>query len=66
MSDRPPELVGMPSTADVMSPLPGAWCSSCYGTRWWTERHEPKGWRCATCHPPAHLPAEAIRGEGEG
>jgi hypothetical protein len=19
---------------------------------WWTERHEPKGWRCMRCHPP--------------
>ena len=25
----------------------------------------PKGWRCLTCHPPDHLPAEAIRREGE-
>ena len=45
--------------------LTGAWCSCCYGTRWWTERHEPKGWRCMACHPPDHLRREAIRREGE-
>jgi hypothetical protein len=26
---------------------------------------EPRGWRCLTCHPPDHLPPEAIRREGE-
>jgi hypothetical protein len=51
----------MPSTVDVTPPLLGAWCRTCEGTRWWTERHEPRGWRCMTCHPPDHLPAEAIR-----
>jgi hypothetical protein len=33
---------------------------------WWTERHEPHGWRCMTCHPPVHLAADAVRREGEG
>ena len=66
MSDRPPGLAWMPSTADVTPPLPGAWCRACYGTRWWTERHQPKGWRCLRCHPPDHLPTEAVRREGEG
>jgi hypothetical protein len=32
-------------------PSPGCWCSCCQGRRWWCERIEPKGWRCATCHP---------------
>jgi hypothetical protein len=38
------------------------WCrasDSC-----WTE-HDPKRWRCLTCQPPDHLPAEAICREGE-
>ena len=61
-----PSLQRYPSTADTAPPTPGAWCSSCFGTRWWTERHQPKGWRCVRCHPPAHLSAEAIRREGEG
>jgi hypothetical protein len=47
VSDRPPGLAWMPSTADVTPPLPGAWCWACQGTRWWTERHQPRGWRCA-------------------
>jgi hypothetical protein len=38
---------------------------ACHGTRWWSERHQPKGWRCWTCHPPVHLPPEAIQREGE-
>jgi hypothetical protein len=31
----------------------------------WIERRDPKGWRCMTCHPPDHPPAEMIRREGE-
>ena len=50
----------------VLTPPPGAWCLACHGTLWWTERHEPKGWRCGKCHPPDHLRAEAVRWEGEG
>jgi hypothetical protein len=60
-----PSLQRYPSTADTAPPTPGAWCSSCFGIRWWTERHEPKGWRGLTCHPPDHLTAEAIRHENE-
>jgi hypothetical protein len=60
-----PSLQRYPSTADTAPPTPGAWCSSCFGTRWWTERHEPKGWRCGMCHPPDHLAPEAIRRESE-
>jgi len=63
MTDRPPELARMPSWADASPPWPGVWCRACHGTRWWTERRNPKGWRCLTCHPPDHLPAEAIRRE---
>jgi hypothetical protein len=65
MSDLPPGLAQMPSWADATPPWPGAWCRACHGTRWWTERRDPKGWRCLTCHPPDHLPVEAIRREGE-
>ena len=28
--------------------------------RFWTERYKPRGWRCMQCHPPDHLPAEAV------
>jgi hypothetical protein len=55
----------MPSWADATPPWPGSWCRACHGTRWWTERRDPRGWRCMTCHPPVHLPADAIRREGE-
>jgi hypothetical protein len=61
MSDDPHGLGRMPSDASLTPPPFGAWCRACRGTRWWTERREPKGWRCWTCHPPVHLPAEAIR-----
>ena len=43
-------------------PQPGWWCGCCHGHRWWIELDAPQGWRCATCHPPAHLPAAAVRG----
>jgi hypothetical protein len=64
MSDRPPALAHPPSWAEPILPPPGAWCRACHGTRWWTERRDPRGWRCMTCHPPAHLPPDAIRHEG--
>jgi hypothetical protein len=38
----------------------GCWCRCCHGSRWWCERAAPKGWRCWTCHPPIHLPSEAL------
>ena len=42
----------------------GAWCTRCGspdgGGRWWTERQEPKGWRCMSCLPPGCVPASAI------
>ena len=65
MSDRPAALAHPPSWATTTPPPPGAWCRACHGTGWWTEQHQPRGWRCVTCHPPAHLAAEAIRGEGQ-
>ena len=59
--ERPACLSGSPAALGGSNPPPpGAWCRACHGTRWWTERHEPKGWRCMTCHPPA----DAIRREG--
>jgi hypothetical protein len=65
MSDRQSALARMPSWGDNTPPWPGSWCRACHGTRWWTEQHDPHGWRCLTCHPPDHLPAEAIRRENE-
>jgi hypothetical protein len=65
MSDLPPELARMPSWAEATPPWPGAWCRACRRTRWWTERRDPKGWRCLRCCPPSHLPPEAIRRESE-
>ena len=44
----PPAWVG---TEHV--PVPGSVCGCCRGTRWWSERDQPKGWRCYDCHPPA-------------
>jgi hypothetical protein len=42
-------------------PRPGDRCH-CGGRRWWREAGEtPRGWRCAACHPPCHLPPEAVR-----
>ena len=49
----------------ALRPPPGAWRRACHGTRWWTERQQPRGWRCMMCHPPDHLPPEAIRRENE-
>lgn len=55
-----------PAWADPTSlPPPGAWCSCCgrfsrTGGRWWREAANPSGWRCATCHPPAHLAPGAV------
>jgi len=46
--------------ADRAYAPPGAWCSCCWGTRWWTERYKPKGWRCVTCPPPKHLRLDQI------
>ena len=64
MSDLPPWLRRMPSWSEA-APPPGAWCWACRWTCWWTERRDPKDWRCRTCHPPDHLKPEAIRREGE-
>jgi hypothetical protein len=51
-----------PSWADPAElPLHGSWCRCCRGSRWWSERKVPRGWRCWTCHPPDHLPVDATR-----
>ncbi|GAB0112726.1 hypothetical protein [Acidisoma sp. C75] len=52
-----------PSWAEVtIEPTPGAHCvMSGDHRRWWTERVAPKGWRCWACHPPLHLPGDAVR-----
>lgn len=50
-----------PSSADPAErPVHGCFCSCCKGRRWWCEREAPNGWRCWACHPPDHLPAEAV------
>ena len=65
----PPEPLPyrLPSWADPAdTPKPGDRCGCCgrrgSGGRWWIERAEPKGWRCARCHPGDHMP-EAERFE---
>ena len=44
-----------------LSPPRGAWCSCCFGARWWHEREAPSSWRCWTCHPPDHFTADAVK-----
>ena len=56
-----PSLQHPPSTAEKYPPPPGAWCSCCWGTQWWTGRYEPRGWRCMACHPPKHLRLNQVR-----
>jgi hypothetical protein len=53
---RPPSWSGAAALPSV-----GAWCSCCRGQRWWSEARDPTGWRCSACHPPTHLPADAVR-----
>lgn len=40
-----------------IEPTPGACCHCCRGNRWWSDTAPSSGWRCAVCHPPAHLTA---------
>jgi hypothetical protein len=50
-----------PSWAGPTSqPQQGATCSCCRGGRWWREAYSPNGWRCWMCHPPDHLPNDAV------
>jgi hypothetical protein len=50
-----------PSWADPAAPPSrGCFCSCCKAQRWWRECEAPKGWRCSDCHPPDHLPANAV------
>lgn len=39
---------------------PRSSCSCRGGQTWWTEGTASKGWRCSNCHPPDHLPADAV------
>lgn len=41
------------------TPQPGDRCR-CGSKRFWTERDQPGGWRCSTCHPHDHLAGEAV------
>lgn len=45
--------------AKAHHPTSGATCACCDGQRWWST--DERGWRCWTCHPPDHLPANAIK-----
>jgi hypothetical protein len=42
------------------APMPGCDCGRCGGRRWWREAVAPTGWRCWTCHPPAHCGAGQV------
>ena len=43
-----------------MARLAPSRCGCCAGSRWWQEAENPKGWRCALCHPPDGLAADAV------
>ena len=58
-----PSLQHAPSTSDADPPPPGAWCSCCWGMRWWTKRGAPSGWCCGWCHPSDHLRPDQVRWE---
>ena len=62
-----PSLQRYPSTADTAPPTPGAWCSSCFGTRWWTERHRAEGlaMRDDATRPHISRPRQSV-GKGRG
>ena len=53
-------LARPPAWASLDPPPQGAWCLACRGGRFWREREAPRGWRCASCHPPGHLPVAAV------
>lgn len=51
-----------PSWADpLIEPTHGAVCRCCNGRSWWCEATSPRGWRCSTCYPGDHLPADRRR-----
>jgi hypothetical protein len=55
------EHLARPSSWASPDPPPqGAWCLACRGGRFWREREAPRGWRCASCCPPDHLPGAAV------
>jgi hypothetical protein len=58
----PPRPYRIPSWSDA-SDIPDAadTCSCCRLSSWWTEAAAHKGWRCCVCHPPLHLPPDAVR-----
>ena len=54
-------LVRPTSWADPAAlPSRGCYCSCCKGQQWWCEATEPKGWRCAICHPPTGLRPDTV------
>jgi len=44
-------------TDQAAHPEQGCFCSCCKGRRWWSDG---RGWRCWACHPPDHLPKNAV------
>ncbi len=57
MTDYPPSWSDMRDTPGRSATDK---CRSCGGRAWWTEAHNPNGWRCYVCHPPDHLPHAAV------
>lgn len=51
---RPIDTVRCSPSWDDMTnePQAGDRCRCCGFSAWWTETENPRGWRCATCHPP--------------
>jgi hypothetical protein len=58
-----PSLQQPPSSANAEPLPPDAWCSCCYGTRWWRARTASYGWCCGACHPPNHLKPDQVMWE---
>jgi hypothetical protein len=60
-ADTPTPVQRPVSWANPMDrPAPGSFCSCCRSRRWWSETHRSSGWCCWTCHPPDHLPLDAV------
>jgi hypothetical protein len=55
-AERPPAWTEVADT-----PRTGDRCNACRGNAWWTESAAPRGWRCRSCHPPAHAMVRLVR-----
>lgn len=65
--DKPQPIQQPTQHQPTTPPVPGKpmKCGCCGNTTFWNERVEPKGWRCAWCHPPVHLAGEEIVTHGD-